>query len=478
MIRIQCCFEQHLCWRETEALLYALGCDVNEISKPNWDAARRLVAQVLDDAGLSMNGLARAAGVRTSVISRFLAGRTAALDSDTTTKIYTALRPIMSHAHRRDFLKFTGLGAILEIIGFDVLLDLEALPGQPAMGRQLLNLGATLDAQGKWKEAIPFFRRAEHLFGPASSQAAYAACQTAQMHLNLGDIPQAIAELDRVWTTYGAVLDPETEAEYYRVRGWIAFYRGVFDEANQHFLKIVKIARDNGAHYLEDDIQHFLARTFYHTGQLTAADHHYQRSLMFTLRRGSDVNIAFEYFRQAQLRRQEARESGNRQKYQEAQKLLEMARMFFGHNIGKTHIVLEEARMQLDDECDDRLALLKAHEALEGWAHLNSAKGIADSLYVIAQSNVLRGDWAEALPPLVAAILVHPPQSDIVTAKLWDLLDDVRRDLLRTEGYNKYTQIVSNLHEQFLTRQDYFHYLTYAVFENAEQVHHVFQRLR
>lgn len=473
-----CCFEQHLHWQRADVLLYSLGCCVNEISNPNWDAARRLIAQVLDDAGLSMNSLARTAGMRTSVISRFLAGRTAALDLDTTTKIYTALRPIMNHAHRRDFLKFTGLGAFFEIIGFDVLLDLEPLPGQPALGRQLLNLGSTLEAQGRWQEALPFFHRAEHLFGPASSQAAYAACQAAQMHLNLGAINQAIAELDRVWQTYGAVLDPETEAEYYRVRGWIAFYRGLFDEANRHFLRIVKIARDNGAHYLEDDIQHFLARTFYHMGQLTTADHHYQRSLMFTLRRGSDVNIAFEYFRQAQLRRREAQESRNRQKYHEAQQLLDMARMFFGHDLGKTHIVLEEARMSIDDECNDRLALLKAHEALEGWVQLNSAKGIANSLYVVAQSKVLRGEWAEALPPLVAAILVHPPQSDVVTVKLWDLLADVRRDLLRTEGYHKYSQIVDDLHERMATRQGYFHYLTYTVFENVEQVNHVFQHLR
>src|SRR5262245_10253241 len=144
---------------------------MSEPTVPNWDAARRLVSQFMTDAGMSDRGFARAAGIQPSIISRFLTAKTKALDFDTTVKLYAVMRPTLSPISRRDFLKLSGLGAFIELVGFDVLLDLDPAPGKAAEGRRLLDFGNTLQSQGKWTEAISFYRRAEQFFGPASSQA-------------------------------------------------------------------------------------------------------------------------------------------------------------------------------------------------------------------------------------------------------------------------------------------------------------------
>ena len=106
---------------------------------------------------------------------------------------------------------------------------------------------------------LPVLEQAERTLGPCSASRPLrllhraTACQSRQLR-------SALSELERAEEQYKLVLDPETQYELWRLRGWILFYLGDLEQSAAWFRKAIRLARELADPSAEIDPTHWLGR--------------------------------------------------------------------------------------------------------------------------------------------------------------------------------------------------------------------------
>jgi tetratricopeptide (TPR) repeat protein len=430
-----------------------------------------------------MRSLAKEAGIQPSIISRFLGGQTT-LEAGSAIKIYNILHENMNPVDRRTFLRVLGLLPMALALSPDSLLTashgLDVVSANShEIGIRLMVIGEDL-ARHSWVEAIPVFRKAENILGPASSQAARDACRAAQLLTNLGDYGEARKEISQVQRVYGPVMDPETEAEAHRIRGWLDYYQGNLAESETWLSNCLRIAKETGIERIGESAQHFLGRLYCVWGQVCQKEAHvlfhraqmqFDKAYQLHLRFGTEGDRAFDLFRNAQLLRVQ-------RQWREARQLRRRARQMFGGDLAILHIDLEEARLALDDN-EERISQLKAEGALSGWAQINYAKGMACALQVLGDWEwSARGKLDKALELFVAALCIYPFQNNLSNRQLLTRVAEVSDIVHREEGEKNYERLVWRIQGQAEGREGCFSYLSRVSADRSADVAEVLSRLR
>jgi tetratricopeptide (TPR) repeat protein len=455
---------------------------MDDLVRPDWERGREFIKNLTDPPG-SIRGLAMRAGIQPSIISRFLNGGT--LEVGSAIKLYMALPDDMDVVNRRNFLQMMGLSLLASQLNRDLLpsgelqsLNPMASSSPSEVGTRLMALGYQL-APNSWEKAIPLFREAEDAFGVASSQAARAALEAAQALVNLCDYDKAQAELLRIEYTYRSIMDPETKAEWYRIRGWLDYYQGDFAQSEEWLTNTIKIAEQTGIDRLADF--HFLGRLYCDWGQVChqqqkasllfhKAEVLFDRAYELQHRQGDDVSKAFDLFRKAQLLRAQ-------HNWQEADKLRTEARQIFDRDLAVLHVDLEEARLDLEDG-ETRRPKLRAEKALRGWAQIKYAKGMSDSLRVLGFSEFIQGKVDQALELYAAALCIYPFENHSENQKLWISISNLRSDIIRKEGRKAYQTLMRRIQEFAEGQQGYFSYLANVSADRSADIARVLIRLR
>lgn len=453
---------------------------MDEKSQPDWEKARVFVRDWLTSNNVKQISLAKEAGVNRSIISRFLKGKSL-LDADSAIKIYSVLQKNMRAINRREFLKALGLLPLALSLGHtqsDIapLSSVEKINPYEA-GTQLLLLGIET-AKHSWEEAIPIFFRAEKTFGPGSSQAARAACETIQQLINLGDCERATSEVNRVQADYRLIMDPETQAEFNRVQGWLDYYKGNFSNAEKSFKECINLAQLSGTEYRIGHIHHFLGRVYSDWGQISSnaqvlfhqSENHFAIALQNSLKYGNDANVAFEFFRQSQLFQAEG-------KYHEAQAYRKKSIQMFGRDMGRLHAEIEETKVLLEDG-ELRLPRIKAESALQEWAQIKYAKGISESLKVLGLAAYQEGNLSQALELSIATLCIYPFENQLNNAKFWGHVGEISEELALQIGRNRYRVLLSEMDGLIQERRNYFSYLNNVSADRSKQIASVLQRLK
>jgi tetratricopeptide (TPR) repeat protein len=457
---------------------------MDELIQPDGERGREFIKNLIDSSSTrSLRGLAKKAGIQPSIISRFLKG--GALEVGSAIKLYMALPDDIDVVKRRTFLQVMGLSQLVSQLSPDLLPSGELQSRNPIasgnpteVGTHLMALGYQL-APNSWEKAIPLFREAENAFGVASSQAARAALEAAQALVNLCDYDKAQAELLRIENTYRSIIDPETEAEWYRINGWLDYYQGDFAQAEKWLLSTVEIAKRTGVDRLADF--HFLGRLYCDWGQVRRqqqeasslfhkAEVFFDTAYKLQHKEGPDVSRAFDLFRKAQL----LQAQHNRQK---AQKLRTMARQMFDRDLAVLHVDLEEARLDLEDG-ETRKPKLRAEKALKGWAQIKYAKGMSDALRVLGVSEWIHGKPAQALELYAAALCIYPFENHLGNQKLWVSIVDLYSEIICKEGRKAYRSLMRRIQEFAEGQQGYFSYLANVSADRSADIARVLIRLR
>jgi TPR repeat protein len=462
---------------------------MDELIRPDWERGREFIKNLIDSGSTrSLRGLAKIAGIQPSIISRFLKG--GALEVGSAIKLYMALPDDIDVVKRRTFLQIMGLYPLVLQLNRDLLSseELQSLnpieSGSPSEeGTRLMALGyqrapSSWVTPNSWEKAIPFFQDAEKAFGVASSQAARAALEATQMLINLGNYDKVQAELLRIEHTYISIMDLETQAEWYRISGWLAYHQGNFAHAEKWLKKTIKIAKLTGIDRLADF--HFLGRLYCDWGQVRRqqqeadllfhkAEEFLDKAYEHQHKQASDVRRAFDLFRKAQLLQAQ-------HNWQEAQELRTRARQMFANDLAVLHIDLEEAKLDLEDG-ETQTPKLKAEKALREWAQVKYAKGMSDALRVLGFSNYIQGKPVQALEPYVAALCIYPFENHLDSQKLGISIANLRSDIIIKEGRKAFQTLMQRIRELEEGQQGYFSYLVNVSADRSADITRVFNKI-
>ncbi|MEZ4713940.1 MAG: hypothetical protein R3A44_42540 [Caldilineaceae bacterium] len=308
-------------------------------------------------------------------------------------------------------------------------------------------------------EAIPIFQRAEHLLGSATNLAAKAACSTAQMYIELGDLHSAKAKITAAQSTYESIADPEIRIEMQHINGWIDYSLGNLHQAKSWYCESLRLAAQSGIEHLAKHAHHFLGCIYRDWGtecqrERTAA-HWFQRAEMHLdeayrihLDYGDDSDNGYDLFRKAQVHQWQKR-------FDDAKKLRTRARQLFGDDIYyHLSIDLEEAQITLKNH-EERMALHKAEELLESWTDRKSTRGIADALRLMGEVHCVRGKIEEAFELYTAALCIYPYPHCAHNRKLWSRIAEV----LRQSDQQKMHKQIGRMAEQIEEKQGPFRFL-------------------
>jgi len=304
---------------------------------------------------------------------------------------------------------------------------------------------------------------------------------TAQMLLNLGDYDKTREEVIRIQHTYGSIMDPETEAELHRIRGWLDYYQGNFAQSENWFRKCLGIAEQTGIERIGDSAQHFLGRVYCDWGQtfrqkqevdllLHKAEAQFDKALEIHRRWGDEFPIAFDLLRKAQLRRVQSN-------WQDAKQLRDKARQIFGRDLGVLHVDLEEARLALEDG-EIRAPRLKAEEALRGWAQVKYAKGMSDALRILGTLEYIQGEPEQALELYVVALCIYPFEGHLDNRRLWTEISDIYSVMVYQGDRSGYHKLVQRIQESVKSQQGYFSFLNNVSADRSADIARIFNRLR
>jgi tetratricopeptide (TPR) repeat protein len=458
---------------------------VENLLRPDWQRLRQIIDSWMTSHNRSRRSLAKEAGVQASVISRFLGGQTT-LEVGSAIKSYQILYQDLSPLDQQVFLEVTGLlpfALTLPDYRFEPYPESfhGALP-RPNYGTgvRLILKGIDLVGQLSRQEAISMFYKAETMLGSASSQAAKAVCLAVLQLIELGDYNKAEEELNRIQNTYKTVMDPETEAEFYNVRGWSYYYLGNFTESIKWFEQCLRLSELTGNEHLGESALHFLGRIYSDLGQMAdgkqssesfhKAELQFDKAYQFHLRWGPDSRIAYDLFRKAQLLRVQG-------KWREAQEDRHKARQLFGWELEVLNIDLEEALLALEDG-DTRISKLKAEKALRGWAQVKKTKAMADALRLLGILECIEGRPEKALELYIAALCIHPFEGTLQSRQMWeDVMDIYHSNIVYREGREAGLNLLQKIREKVESRQDYFAYLDEISADRSVDVVHIFNKL-
>lgn len=290
------------------------------------------------------------------------------------------------------------------------------------VGNRYFMLAQIYYANWLCEEAATLFRTAEKVLGPASSQAAKASCKIAQMYLELGDLDKAQEEITRTQHVYEGLTDQETIFEWEHISGWVEYYKGNLRQAEQRYLNSLAAAQRLGMEHLSKHAHHFLGCIYCDWGQMSTnqqqaqvwrhqAELHFDHAYRLHLRWGDDGDKGYDLLRKAVLWRVQNH-------WQDAGQLRAQARYWFSTELSSLHVDLEEARLALINN-QDKEALHKTQQALEGWAEVKCAKGIADALQLLGLLKHRQAKYEQAIDCYVAALTAYPYEGFPDKQQLW-----------------------------------------------------------
>lgn len=453
---------------------------MSEQAQPVEAQARQIIRTWLTAQNRSLRNLAREAGIPPSVISKFLHGETQ-LEATSALKLYSVIQQSLDPLERYTFIEATGLLPLATAFRSDPIFTVDVHAPPFEVGNRLIAIAIDFGKKGSFTEAIPLLRAAEQVLGVGSNLAAYAACQLGHTFLLIGDYQQAQVEAQRIQTTYGAIMDPETQAEYYRLQLWLAYYLGNYLQS-EHWLKArIQLAEQAGIERLADP--HFLGRTYYEMGQLTpqkqAADVYlakavqcFEQSYQLNRKWGNELDRAYDWFRKAQVLQVQRQWSDAKTLRRQAGHIFRTER-----SVAILHVELEEARLALEDG-NLRIPQEKAEAVLHGWVDFNYTKGVADALQVLGDVAYVQGNVEQAFEIFAARQCVYPFDTHPSTRAVWEDVNQLRAELAQREGGPTYQNVLRHLEELATNRQGYFSYLDTLAVDRSQDVTHLFRRLQ
>jgi tetratricopeptide (TPR) repeat protein len=453
---------------------------MSEQAKPAEEQARDIIRTWLTVQNRSLRNLAQEAGIPPSVISKFLHGTTK-LDASSALKIYSVIQQTLNPLERHTFIEACGLLQLALAFSSDPIFTVNLNTTPLEVGSRLIIAAIDLGKKGCFTDAIPLLRSAEEVLGTGSSLAAYAACQIGHTFVLIGDNRQAQAEAQRIQTTYGAIMDPETKAEFYRLQLWLEYYLGNYLQSAQWLKTRIQLGEKTGIERLTDP--HFLGRTYYEMGQLASqkqeADIYFAKAVQcfdqsYQLNRkwGNELDRAYDWFRKAQVLQAQ-------RQWSEAKRLRQQAGHIFRveHSVALLHVELEDAKLALL-EGNDHLAKEKAETVLQGWVKFNYTKGIADALKVIGDVASMQGQIEQAFEIYTVRLCVYPFDTHPRTREVWEEIHGLQADLAHREDGPSYQNVLHYLQELATNRQGYFSYLDTLAVDRSSDVAHLFDRLQ
>jgi tetratricopeptide (TPR) repeat protein len=453
---------------------------MSERVQPADEKARDMLRTWLTAQNRSLRNLAQEAGIPPSVISKFLRGETK-LEATSALKLYNVMQQSLDPLERYTFIEATGLLPLASAFRSDQIftVDIHAPPFE--VGNRLIAMAIECGRKGAFTEAIPLLRTAEQVLGVGSNLAAYAGCQIGHTFILIGDYRQAQVEAQRIQTTYGTIMDPETKAEYYRLQLWLAYYLGNYLQS-EHWLKArIQLAEQTGIERFADP--HFLGRTYYEMGQLApqkqAADIYFAKavqcfdqSYQLNQKWGNELDRAYDWFRKAQVLQAQRQWSDAKILRRQAGHIFRTER-----SVASLHVELEEAKLALLDG-KLHIAQEKAEAVLHGWVQFNYTKGVADALQVLGDVAYTQGQVAQAVELFAARLCVYPFDTHPSTGQVWEEMHHLQAQLARREGRTSYQHVLRHVQELATSRQGYFAYLDTLAVDRSEAVTHLFGRLQ
>jgi plasmid maintenance system antidote protein VapI len=436
----------------------------------DWEAARRLTREWLQEEGITPSRLAGRASVQRSVVSRFLNGQP--ITSQTAARLCDAMQPSLSPAERVTLLEAFGLSRFSQMAALNELSRAgESIA--PWRGDHLFAVTYTATilwhkaittSTESWLKALPLFFEAERAFGLCST-AAIAGLQGVQILINIGDFDSAEREVIRIQTVYAGEMDTLTRSQVATLRGWIAFDRGEFGSALRWFRHNIHLQPNPTLQYVIDGAHHFTARTLLEMSRqqteagaasrlLHDAEQHMNTSLAMKLNRDAPLaQIGFDHLRMMEILDAQGRHDDARAHRHKASEI-------FAGAGADLHIALHVADQNLD-EGDTKGAVKKGMAGLEGWREY--ANGFARAAGIVAQGKLEEDKPAQALRYAALAHAFNPRyahHSD--RPKAIDLAYEASRLLAHQGGRRKHDALVRQMKEDAQSRAGEFAHLARA----------------
>lgn len=453
---------------------------MNEQVQPTEEQARHMIRMWLTTQNRSLRNLAREADIPPSVISKFLHGTTQ-LEASSALKLYSVMQQGLNPLERRAFIEATGLLPLASAFSQDPIftVDLQATPFE--VGNRLILMAIACGKKGAFAEAVPLLRTAEQVLGSGSNLAAYAACQLGQTFILVGDFQQAQVEAQRIQATYGAIMDPETKAEFYRLQLWLEYYLGNYLQSEYWLKTRMQLGEQTGIERVTDP--HFLGRTYYELGQLTPqkpeaalyfakAMHCFEQSYQLNRKWGNELDRAYDWFRKGQVLQAQGQWSDAKALRRQAGHIFRTER-----SVAILHVELEEAKLALLEGNLHR-SQEQAEAVLHGWVDFNYTKGVADALKVLGEVASMQRQVEQAFEILVARLCVYPFDTHPSTRQVWEEMTHLQDQLARGEGRTPYQDVLRHTQELATNRQGYFAYLDTLAVDRSRDVAHLFGRLQ
>ena len=325
-------------------------------------------------------------------------------------------------------------------------------------------------------EAIQVLHVAENFRGAGVNQAAFAACNTAQMYVELGDFRSAQEKIIQARYTYEAIADLDVQLRMQHIHGWLAYYQGHLDQAEDWYRNSLAKVTSHELEYLTQDAHHFLGRIYGSRGQLCTqqqhaaewfhkAESHLDKAYQLHLVWGDDDSKGYDLLRMAQLRRAQRR-------WRDARQLREQARNLFGTGLFYLDIDLEEAGISLKNK-DDKDALRKAEAVLEGLADGKRTKGVADALRAIGDAKCLQGKVQQSLELYLASLCVYPYENYPSNRRLWSEISTI----LRQEDRPNAQKQIQNIRVLIEERKGSFAYLNTIPVDRSSDIINIVNEL-
>lgn len=344
------------------------------------------------------------------------------------------------------------------------------------IGSRYILLGNRLYRDWLCEEAIRLFQTAESILGRTSQQAVKAACRTAQMYLELGDLDKAKEEITHTQQTYGAVIDLEMTIELQHLNGWIDYARGNLHQAESWYRQSLDIAEQTGMEQLGKHAYHFLGCIYGDWGRMSdqkdqanewyaKAEAYLDKAYQIHLAWGDDGDQGYDLLRKAVIWRAQKR-------WKEAQQLRARARHLFSTELSYLNIDLEETKIALK-QGNERDALFKVEQILEGWAEVKNTKGISDALQTVGLLKQVQGKLAQAIEYHVAALCLYPYENHPDKRRVWS-------DISAIIGQEKGTipqQQLDHIQESIQAKQDAFVYLKHITVERSADIAYIMRKL-
>jgi len=360
--------------------------------------------------------LAQAANINPSILSRFLNGTTA-LNEVTALRLYKVMKWRMRFVEREQFLEAAGLLDLLNDTAPTTVTEapaVELLTSENAFNTGLTYLNAARAVTGYYDKAIGLYRIAEHFFGTASTNAAYAAIQIAHHMTISGDIMGAENEFARVASVYEGIMDPLTRMYYSETRGYMEFDRADLAASARWHRKCIEIAKTTGQWAAADDSLTHMVFIPLEIANATPGAHDIQEPLDEAERylevykrylhrdSNAELHMSGYYLTRAKLRRAQGR-------YQDAKSDLRQSYQIYPAipPPGKCHIDMEAAEiaLALGDTAEARQRAIPAREV---WSGLMYAGGASRATRILATAALMEGNGVQAFELALAAACINP----------------------------------------------------------------------